>query len=247
MFRLMCITAHPDDEAGNFGGTLRTYHDRGVETSVICLTAGKAASNRGGAANDHELAAIRHAEFMASCEVLGVSQPVILDYPDGQLHRQELNRVVYDLTRRIRQFRPHVLLTFGAEGGVTGHPDHSMAGVFATLACHWAGRANRYADQLENGVSPHRAEKLYQATAEFALLNRPPITFAPMTATIDIGDHLETKIAAFKQHKSQSPLWPLFEENARKHGRSEMFNLAASTHPGPTSPETDLFAGVKAS
>ena len=244
MFRLMGIAAHPDDEAGNFGGTLRLYHDRGIETSVICLTPGQAARHRGNAKSDRELADIRRREFKASCEILQVSECVVLDYPDGQLYRQELNRVVYELSLWIRKFRPHILLAFGPDGGFTGHPDHSMAGIFATLAFHWAGRANRYADQLTNGLVPHRIQKLYYVTAEFAMPNRPPITFPPATSMIDIGDHLETKIAAFKAHKTHSPLWPIFEENARKAGPRELYHLAASIKPGPPPLETDLFEGV---
>jgi LmbE family N-acetylglucosaminyl deacetylase len=244
MFRLLCITAHPDDEAGNFGGTLLTYRARGVDTCVICLTPGQAATHRGDAKSDQELAAIRKHEFAASCEILQVSQPVILDYPDGQLYRQELNRVVYELTLHVRRFRPQVMLTFGAEGGVTGHPDHSMAGTFATLAFHWAGRANRYSDQLQDGLAAHRTQKLYHSTADFALPNRQPITFSPHTAVIDIGDHLETKIAAFKAHKTQAPLWSLFEENVRKRGKLEWFHLAASVKGGAAKQETDLFEGV---
>lgn len=241
----MCITAHPDDEAGGFGGTLRTYAERGIATSVICLTQGKAASNRGAAKNDTELAELRKREFAASCEILKVTRPIILDYPDGQLYRQELNRVVYDLTLRVREFRPQVIITFGAEGGVTGHPDHSMAGIFATLAFHWAGRTNRYADQLQNELVPHQTQKLYYGTADFALPNRPPIILTPPTAIVEIGNHLETKISAFKAHKTQAPLWPLFEENARKRGRSELFHLTASMRAGVLQPETDLFADVK--
>jgi LmbE family N-acetylglucosaminyl deacetylase len=244
MFRLMCITAHPDDEAGGFGGTLLSYADRGVETSVVCLTPGQAATNRGEARNDQDLAEMRRNEFAASCEILKVSKPMILNYPDGQLYRQELNRVVYDLTMRIREFRPQVMVTFGGDGGVTGHPDHSMAGVFATLAFHWAGRPNRYADQLKNGLNPHRTQKLYYGTADFALPNRPPITFAPQTAVIDIQKYLETKISAFKAHKTQAPLWPLFEQNARQRG-SELYHLAAYVNAGELRPETDLFAGLK--
>ncbi len=245
MFRLLCITAHPDDEAGNFGGTLRTYRDRGVETCVICLTPGQAASHRGEARTDQELADIRKREFAASCEILRVSHPVILDYPDGQLYRLELNRAVYELTLHMRRFRPQVMLTFGPEGGVTGHPDHSMAGTFAALAFHWAGRANRYSDQLHDGVAAHRTQKLYHATAGFALPNRQPITFSPHTAVIDIGDHVETKIAAFKAHKTQTPLWTLFEENTRKRGRHELFHLAASVKGGAVKQETDLFEEVQ--
>jgi LmbE family N-acetylglucosaminyl deacetylase len=244
MLRLMCITAHPDDEAGGFGGTLLSYADRGVETSVVCLTPGQAATNRGEAKSDQELSDLRREEFAASCKILRVSKPILLNYPDGQLYRQELNRVVYDLTLRIREFRPQIVITFGGEGGVTGHPDHSMAGIFATLAFHWAGRPNRYADQLKDGLDPHRAQKLYYGTADFALPNRPPITFAPQTAVIDIQKYLETKIAAFRAHRTQAPLWPLFEQNARRRAQGELYHLAASVNAGELHSETDLFTGV---
>src|SRR5206468_5771470 len=111
MLRLMAIVAHPDDEAASFGGSLRLYHDRAVETFVLCLTPGQAASHRGGAKDDQELAAMRRREFAASCDVLKVDRGLVLDYPDGKLHRQDLYRVVSELTLHVRQFRPHVLLT----------------------------------------------------------------------------------------------------------------------------------------
>jgi LmbE family N-acetylglucosaminyl deacetylase len=241
--RLMVITAHPDDEAGSFGGSLRLYGERKVETCVACLTPGQAASNRGGAKNDQELAAIRRKEFAAACEILKVNRGIVLDYPDGQLHRQDSYKVICDLTRHLREFRPQVLLTFGPEGGLTGHTDHSMVSVFATVAFHWAGRANRYPDQLQGGITPHLAQKLYYSTANFTLPNRPPIVSSAPTACIDIGEFLEAKIAAFKAHTSQGPLWPRFEENMRQRARQEMFHLAASSSRS-IAQETDLFAGV---
>lgn len=244
MLRLMVITAHPDDEAGNFGGSLCLYRNRGVETCVVCLTPGQAATHRGAAQSDDELAAMRRKEFAASCEILKVSNGFVLDYPDGKLYRQELYRVVCDLTLHIRRFRPQVLLGFGPEGGVTGHVDHSMASVFATLAFHWAGRENRYPDQLKDGVGPHCTQKLYYSTADFALPDRPPVTLAPATAIIEIGDYLETKIAAFKAHATQASLWPLVEERLRRRGPKELFHLAAAIQAGPIRQETDLFEGI---
>ena len=241
----MCITAHPDDEAGGFGGSLLKYADRGVETSVVCLTPGQAATHRGNAKNDQELAEVRRAEFAASCKLLKVSRPVVLNYPDGQLYLQQLNRVVYELTAQLRQFRPQVVLSFGADGGVTGHPDHSMAGIFSTLAFQWSGRTNRYADQFDSGLKPHRAQKLYYGTADFTLPGRQPVAFAPSSAVIEFGNFLETKIAAFKAHISQQPLWSLFEGNVRQRGANEMFHLAASVKSQPIQLETDLFVGVE--
>lgn len=244
MLRLLCVTAHPDDEASSFGGTLLLSHDRGIETHVICLTPGQAARNRGGARSDDELSAMRRREFAAACEILKITRGEVLDYPDAGLDRVELNRVVGDLVGRIRDLRPHVIVTFGQEGAVTGHPDHSMCSVFTSMAFHWAGRSNRYAEQLQNGRTPHSTQKLYYATTLFTLPDRQPVSLAPATAEIDIGPHLGTKIAAFEVHTSQSPLFPLAERLMRKRGPREFFHLAASVIPQPLQPETDLFAGV---
>jgi LmbE family N-acetylglucosaminyl deacetylase len=132
MTRILGITAHPDDEVGAFGGTLLLYHARGVETFVICLTQGQAATNRGNARSNEELAALRRAEFFASCKVLQVTQAQILDYHDGALNRTDFYSVAGDLTRRVREIKPDIILTMGPEGAITGHPDHSMASIFAT-------------------------------------------------------------------------------------------------------------------
>ncbi len=244
MLRLLCVTAHPDDEAGGFGGTLLLSHERGIETHVVCLTPGQAATHRGVTGSDEELAALRRREFAASCAMLKVTRGEVLDYPDGSLDRLDFYSVVGDLVRRIRLLRPHVLITFGPEGAITAHPDHSMCSLFASLAYQWAGRSNRYPEQMQNGLAPHRAHKLYYATALFTLPDRQPVALAPATATIDITPHVETKIAAFRIHTSQAPLFPLFEKAVRKRGHHEFFHLAASTTPQQLLPETDLFAGV---
>ena len=86
MRRLLCVTAHPDDEAAVFGGALLLYQSRGVETYVISLTAGEAGS-RGTANSREELAEVRRAEFSAACEILKVSDGEVLGYPDGALYK----------------------------------------------------------------------------------------------------------------------------------------------------------------
>jgi len=245
MMRLLAVTAHPDDEASAFGGTLHLYGDRGVETSVVCLTAGQAATHRGKAKDDHELAALRRKEFAEACAILNVSRGAVLDYPDGQLHRIEMHRVVADLVRHIREFRPHIMLSMGPEGMITGHTDHSMASVFATLAFHWAGRNNRFPDQLGAGLLPHRVHKLYYSTAPAPLPDRQPISLPPFTTRIEIGRYLETKIAAFHAHATQAPVFPTFDAHVAKFGNPELFHLAATIVPGPVPIETDLFEGIE--
>src|SRR5687767_7096049 len=100
--RLLCVTAHPDDEAGNFGGTLLKYAQQGVETHVVCLTPGQAATHRGGAGSEHELAEMRRKEFAAACKLLKVSRGEVLNYRDGALDRLDFHGAMADLTMRLR-------------------------------------------------------------------------------------------------------------------------------------------------
>jgi LmbE family N-acetylglucosaminyl deacetylase len=245
MLRLLCFTAHPDDEAGGFGGTLLRYAERGVETHVICLTPGQAATHRGNARSDEELSAVRRSEFEAACKLLKVSHGTVLNYPDGRLDRQDFFAVVADLARRVRELRPHVIMTMGTEGAITAHPDHSMVSIFATMACHWAGRSNRFPEQLQDGLSPHQTQKLYYATALFTIPERQPVSLSPTTCVIDLNPHeIDAKIAAFKCHTSQAPLFGFFEETVRRRGRKEVFHLANCIKPQKAEMETDLFAGV---
>ena len=121
-----------------------------------------------------------------------------------------------------------------------------MISVFGTMACHWAGRTNRFTDQLEKGLTPHRIQKLYYATALFTMPDRQPVALAPTTTVIELNQHeIDAKIAAFKLHTSQAPLFGFFEETIRRRGKTEVFHLANNIKPSKLAMETDLFAGVE--
>jgi LmbE family N-acetylglucosaminyl deacetylase len=245
MLRLLCFTAHPDDEAGGFGGTLLHYAKRGVETYVICMTPGQAATHRGGAKSDDQLAAMRREEFAAACKLLQVKSGRVLNYPDGKLDQQNFLSTVAELTRHVREVRPHVIITMGPEGAITAHPDHSMVSIFATMAFHWAGRSNRFPEQLQEGLTPHRTQKLYYGTTLFTMPDRQPVSLSPATTKMELGQEgIDAKVAAFKCHTSQAPLFAFFEETVRKRGSQELFHLAANINPSKAQTETDLFTGV---
>ena len=241
MLKLLCVTAHPDDEASSFGGTLLRCHDAGIETFVLCLTPGQAARHRGGAKSDEELAGMRRQELADACRVLEVTRFEVLNFRDGELMQTDFVTGASAIVSRIRSFRPQVVATFGPEGGLTGHPDHGMAGIWTTAAFQWAGRADRFA---ETGLAPHRAQKLYYAAALFTIPGRPPIAPAPVTAVIDIGRYLERKLQAFRRHTSQAPLFEIFEKNISRASNEEHFHLAASIRPCRIEMETDLFTDV---
>jgi LmbE family N-acetylglucosaminyl deacetylase len=243
--RLMCFTAHPDDECGAFGGALMQAHQRGVETSVVCLTEGRAASNRGSARSEDELAALRRKEFAAALRVLDVAYGEVLAYPDGGLARQDFTRVTADLIERIRRFRPQVILTFGADGNVNLHPDHTMVCFFATAAFHWAGRTNFAPEQISAGLLPYRPQKLYYAVAPF-LVNEetPPIALVPASLLLSLGELKAKKFEAFQQHTTQADLLAKVKVVFERTGGEEKYLLAAAPGMRSSPLETDMFADV---
>lgn len=239
--RLLCITAHPDDECFAFGGALALSAQRGVETSILCLTAGTAGSYRGSATTPEELGQLRRAEFAASCNILGVHHHEVLDYQDGQLEHQPLSTLAADLVQRIRTLRPHVILTFGGDGGLNTHADHTVVSSAATAAFHWAGSPKRF-PTLGDLYTPQR---LYYLTSDFFVEGRLRHIPAPWTLTLDVRSVFPLKRQAMQAHTTQAPLMeragPLIFE---KHGHTEHYALAASPLPQPATPSTDLFVGV---
>ncbi len=247
-FRLMCITAHPDDESGGFGGALLQAHAQGAETSVICLTEGRAASNRGTTASDDELAAERKREFAASCEILGVSHAEVWKFPDGALLKECGYDVVVPLVECMRRMRPHVVLTFGGDGGPNIHRDHTMAGLFATAAFHWSGRSFFAPEQLAAGLPLWAPQKLYYASTQFTVTKfTEEAAVAPKTPTslvLELGPLKEIKRRALEAHGTQlvlSRAGELYEQ----YGHEERYLLVAARHPELMGRETGLFDGIE--
>ena len=245
MLKLLCVTAHPDDEAGCFGGVLKKYSEAGVHCSVLCLTAGERAANRGGLVEDEALKVRRREEFAASCRHLGVHEGRVLNYRDGALDREDFHSVAGEIVRTIRSLRPDVVATFAAEGFVTAHTDHGMAGLYAAAAFQWAARSTRYREHFEEGLETWRARKLYAITTEFSMPERQPVSLAPVTARVFVGPWVERKIEAFALHTTQRPLLPIFANAQKKAGEYELFHLLATSEVTPMKMESDLFEGIR--
>ena len=240
--RLLCITAHPDDECFAFGGALALAAQRGIETSLICLTDGSAGSYHGSATTTTELGQVRRAELAASCKLLGVHQYEVLDYQDGQLEFASFSNLAGDLVQRIRTLRPQVIITFGGDGAINTHADHTVTSSVATAAFHWSGSPKRF-PTLGDLYTPQR---LYYLTTDFFVEGRLRNIPAPWTHTLDVASVLPLRLEAMRAHTTQAPLMeragPLI---FAKHGNTEHYALAASPQPQPATQSTDLFEGIE--
>jgi len=239
-YRLLCVFAHPDDECFAFGGAIALAAEAGVDIYAICLTSGTAGSYRGGAKSDAELGELRRAEFAASCDILGIRHHEVLDYQDGKLEHANFSKLAGQLVERIRAIKPHVVLTFGGDGALNTHPDHTMASAATTAAFHWASHPKRYLD-LGPLFAPQR---LYYVTTDFFLPERHIPASAPWTVTLDVRNVFDRKQKAFAAHTTQAPLMIQTEPVFREHGQQEHYTLAAAILPQPAHQSTDLFEGV---
>jgi LmbE family N-acetylglucosaminyl deacetylase len=246
--RLMCVTAHPDDESGGFGGALLMAHARHADTTVICLTEGRAASNRGEARSDDELAAARLAELELSCAILGVTRHEVWKYPDGALIQADLFEITTRLVERMRQLRPHIVLTFGGDGGPNLHRDHVVASFAATAAFHWSGRSNFAEAQLANGLELWAPQKLYYSSANYTVSKfKAEAAVAPRTPAsvkLDLGVLQEMKIRAIEAHDTQSVMTRAAEALA-EHGHEERYLLVSARNPERFAEEADIFSGIE--
>jgi LmbE family N-acetylglucosaminyl deacetylase len=243
--RLLCVTAHPDDESGGFGGALLQAHQAGVETTVLCFTDGQAAHFRGQANGDEELGAMRRAEMEAACAVLGVSRYEVLHYPDGKLLHQDFHEMAGVVVDRIRRWRPQVVLTFGGDGAVNLHRDHTMISAVTTAAFHWAIRPEMFPSHLP-GYAPR---KLYYASTPFVSVRaRPELANAatvPWSLTLDLGDLSERKWEAFGKHHSQQGVLERVGDKVRGTMRTERYLLVAKRGQTSVTEDTAIFAGIE--
>lgn len=251
--RLLCFTAHPDDESGAFGGALLLAHQQNIETTLICLTAGQNAHFRAGADSDEDLARLRRKELADACQVLGVTRHQVLDYTDGHLAHENFHAIVGTLVAHIRRWRPQIIFTFGGDGGVNLHRDHIIMSLATTAAFHWAFRPEFFPEQIGvdfqgQRLQPWRPQKLYYSSTPFvSVRNHPELDGAPTvpwSASIDLGPLGDRKFEAFRRHTTQQGVIQRVGPAIHEHFKYERYLLAAAPGLLNINDDPGLFEGI---
>jgi LmbE family N-acetylglucosaminyl deacetylase len=130
---ILGVWAHPDDEAYLSAGLMAMAVD--VGSRVVCVTAtrgelGSMDLERWPVAT---LADVRTRELAVSLELLGVSEHVWLDYPDGGCADVPADEAVDRLVTLIDDVEPDTFFTFGPDG-MTGHDDHRTVSEWTSAA-----------------------------------------------------------------------------------------------------------------
>jgi mycothiol S-conjugate amidase len=176
--RLMAVHAHPDDESSKGAATMAKYVREGVEVLVATLTGGERGSVLNPAMDRPEvqadLARIRREEMARAREILGVEQRFLgfadsglpegdplPPLPAGSFALVPLAEAAAPLVRLVRDFRPHVILTYDESGGYP-HPDHIKTHQVTVEAFEAAADPDRYPGV---GGEPWQPLKMYYFVA----------------------------------------------------------------------------------
>ena len=195
--RAMFIFAHPDDIEFGVCGTAAKWAQQGCEVTYVLITDGNVGSHEAGMTPE-ELAKIRRREQVAAADVVG-AKCLFLGYDDGFL--QPTLELRKDLVRIIRQHKPVAVVcgdptVFFPSDTYINHPDHRAAAQAALDAVFPASEmALLYPDLVEEGLEGHKVNYVYVHWGQ------EPNVY------IDIGDVIDLKIEALRQHKSQLGDW----------------------------------------
>lgn len=192
--RVLAVTAHPDDVDYGAAGTMAKWASMGSTITYLVVTSGDEGSFAELAAED--IPQTRRREQVAAADAVGVRDVRFLEgYRDGSVIVTP--DLVRDISRVIRQVRPHVVVTLSPErlwsSVFQGHPDHLAVGEATTRAIYPASRNPHAFPELivEEGLQEWIVSELW-------LMNHPQADLA-----VDIDPFVEQKIAAVAAHVSQ--------------------------------------------
>ncbi|MGC5026783.1 mycothiol conjugate amidase Mca [Tsukamurella sp. DT100] len=284
-YRLLAVHAHPDDESSKGAATMARYAAEGNDVLVATFTGGE----RGDILNPAmdvagvkgRLPEVRREEMAKAAAILGVEHrwlgfvdsglpegDPLPPLPDGCFALEPVEVPTETLVRLIREFRPHVMITYDENGGYP-HPDHIMTHTVSMAAYEAAADPAQFPDAGE----PWQISKVYyshgflrgkfQAFADEFEKNglENPYTewlarwkdekndmMARVTTQVECGEYFPVRDDALRAHATQiDPNGPFFAvpmEWQQRLWPTEEYELAKTT-VSSRMPEKDLFSGIE--
>jgi LmbE family N-acetylglucosaminyl deacetylase len=264
---LVCVHAHPDDEALFTAGITAHYAARGARVVLITCTYGQLGidgAGRPGSHPDHDAAwtrATRASELQRAAELVGYSRVVLLGYDDSGLPgwaqnarasafvNADVEAVGRTLAALFDEVGASVVVTYD-ENGFYGHPDHIMANAVTRRATELSSSVER----LYYPVAPTRVLESFIPRAKERGVYMPVwvmrgvgVDDEVVATTMDVARHAGLKQRAIATHASQvdnADLVTMDEELFSMLFGVEYYQRAWSRHPA-AGDEHDLFGGLQ--
>ena len=179
---ILAIGAHPDDVELGCAGSISLSISQGKTVAIIDLTQGELGT-RG-------TAEMRKEEALSAAAVLGVGQRINMQFRDGFFQNDEAHQLA--LISKIRSFRPQLILCNASHDR---HIDHGRANKLVNDACFLSGLEKINTKDSKGNIQDPWKPKLILEYIQWMDIE-PHIV-------VDISSHLEHKLNAVKEYKSQ--------------------------------------------
>jgi LmbE family N-acetylglucosaminyl deacetylase len=221
---MVCVHAHPDDEAIFTAGVTSHYSDLGYDVVLVTCTNGQLGLDqhaRPGSDPQHDVEwtrATRAGELQRAAIVAGFSRVISLGFDDSGMAgwpqnarpsafvNAEVDAVAVTLAAIFDEVHASVVVTYD-ENGFYGHPDHIMANVLTRRALDFAASPQRLyypvvpTSVLQAFIEGARAKDVFlPAWVLSAGLNVPDELVA---STMDVRAFAKRKQSAIATHASQ--------------------------------------------
>ncbi len=237
--------AHPDDE----DSALVAYHARGehARTAYLSLTRGSGGQNIVGPELGDLLGIIRSEELLQARRFDGAEQLFTRANDFGFSKRREEGArlwgeevVLADMVAAIRRFRPTVIVSRWNGTPTDGHGHHQFTGYLTPIAFRAAADPEQFTEQIEAGLLPWQAEKLYVSergagSADLLVINTGQYDPVTGRSFFEIGMHGRS------QQKSQQM------GSLELRGRQESRLHLVESVDAATVDETSVFDGLDTS
>jgi len=264
---LVCVHAHPDDEAFFGAGASAHYAALGHRVVLITCTYGQLgidlARRPGNEAQHDSLATkiVRAGELQRAAALLGIARVVTLGFEDSGMKgwpendhpnafiNVDVDAVAGTIATIFDQERAVVVVTYD-ENGFYGHPDHVQANVVTRRALDFSSSVER----LYYPVVPRGVITKFVAGAKDLDLSMPAwvldagtnIPDELVATTMDVSAYAKLKQEAMAAHASQvdnGDLVRMNEELFTLLFGTEYYQRAWSRHAA-TGDGADLFGGL---
>jgi LmbE family N-acetylglucosaminyl deacetylase len=180
---LMLIVAHPDDEDSG----MLTMYSRGMGADVALMTLNRGEGGQNAMTGDFEdaLGLLRTQELLSADRYYGVEQMFGTEVDFGFSKTKEESfekwgheRVLYDVVRAIRLYRPLVIASVFIGGVTDGHGQHQVSGEITQEAFKAAGDPKVFPELTAEGILPWQPLKVYERVPMGAITSKGLFDYA---------------------------------------------------------------------
>lgn len=188
---LAVIEPHSDDTSIFCSGTVAKLIHEGYTGYLIRISNDEKCGP--GTAGEAVLGNERDSQNIA--RILGLRKVFFFGYRNHRLDGISPLEIRGRLIFLFRLLKIDTVLSFDPWGHYEENPDHYVTAQAVESACWMAGMDKDYPEHFEAGIAPHSVKERYYYARGPQLINR----------IVDIGSHIDKKIAANIANKTQGP------------------------------------------